>query len=276
MRAFRFGVDCDVCTGRKALVPHRNAPLTETGRLRLARCVVEDGWPLRRAAGPAVGRPLPHARRGGHGRPRRGSPGSGASVKPRYRGYQAVDQLLVPAPVQLILRGHLAQLPTSARGGMCAICVLRGRRPSRPLDGRASDQMFLCAPGRIRTCDTRFRRAVLYPLSYEGGDLSESVSEIGARVGRPQADRMPTVLRWQAGPQLSHRPQCSGWRTVGWRLVMLAVGCAVGWGLALGGRGRFAGGARWSSAGVVCGQALRSAGPRPRARARVVELVGQA
>lgn len=29
---------------------HRNAPLTETGRLRLARCVVEDGWPLARAA----------------------------------------------------------------------------------------------------------------------------------------------------------------------------------------------------------------------------------
>lgn len=29
---------------------HRNAPLTETGRLRLARCVVEDCWPLRRAA----------------------------------------------------------------------------------------------------------------------------------------------------------------------------------------------------------------------------------
>ena len=29
---------------------HRNAPLTETGRLRLARCVVEDGWTVRRAA----------------------------------------------------------------------------------------------------------------------------------------------------------------------------------------------------------------------------------
>jgi len=29
---------------------HRNAPLTETGRLRLARCVVDEGWPLRRAA----------------------------------------------------------------------------------------------------------------------------------------------------------------------------------------------------------------------------------
>ncbi|WP_179470930.1 leucine zipper domain-containing protein, partial [Mycolicibacterium vinylchloridicum] len=29
---------------------HRNAPLSELGRLRLARCVVEDGWTLRRAA----------------------------------------------------------------------------------------------------------------------------------------------------------------------------------------------------------------------------------
>ncbi|UNZ17887.1 IS481 family transposase [Streptomyces sp. 891-h] len=29
---------------------HRNAPLTPTGRLRLARCVVEEGWPLRQAA----------------------------------------------------------------------------------------------------------------------------------------------------------------------------------------------------------------------------------
>ncbi|TQK42500.1 putative ATPase subunit gpP of terminase [Streptomyces sp. SLBN-118] len=31
-------------------MPHRNAPLTETGRLRLALCVVDDGWTLRRAA----------------------------------------------------------------------------------------------------------------------------------------------------------------------------------------------------------------------------------
>ncbi len=26
-----------------------------------------------------------------------------------------------------------------------------------------------CALGRIRTCDTRFRKPMLYPLSYEGG-----------------------------------------------------------------------------------------------------------
>jgi hypothetical protein len=31
-------------------VSHRYAPLSELGRMRLARCVVDDGWPLRRAA----------------------------------------------------------------------------------------------------------------------------------------------------------------------------------------------------------------------------------
>jgi len=34
----------------EVLVCHRNAPLTETGRLRLARLVVDEGWSLRRAA----------------------------------------------------------------------------------------------------------------------------------------------------------------------------------------------------------------------------------
>jgi transposase InsO family protein len=44
-------VDHHICAElQEALMPHRNALLTETGRLRLARCVVEDGWPVRRAA----------------------------------------------------------------------------------------------------------------------------------------------------------------------------------------------------------------------------------
>ncbi len=34
------------------------------------------------------------------------------------------------------------------------------------------------APGRIRTCDTGFRRAVLYPLSYEGGGGANSVRSV--------------------------------------------------------------------------------------------------
>ena len=29
---------------------HANAPLSQLGRLRLARCIVEDGWPIARAA----------------------------------------------------------------------------------------------------------------------------------------------------------------------------------------------------------------------------------
>lgn len=46
-----FGVDCDVCTEpTEALVTPADAPLTPAGRLRLARCVVQDRWPLRRAA----------------------------------------------------------------------------------------------------------------------------------------------------------------------------------------------------------------------------------
>ena len=42
----------------------------------------------------------------------------------------------------------------------------------------------ISAPGRIRTCDTRFRRAVLYPLSY-GGALARS-----RMFPRPRASNM--------------------------------------------------------------------------------------
>jgi transposase len=34
----------------EVFVSHGNAPLSQTGRLRLACCVGDDGWPLRRAA----------------------------------------------------------------------------------------------------------------------------------------------------------------------------------------------------------------------------------
>jgi hypothetical protein len=42
-------------------VPHRNAPLTELGRLRLARVIVDQGWPVARAAERfQVSRPTAH------------------------------------------------------------------------------------------------------------------------------------------------------------------------------------------------------------------------
>jgi transposase len=47
-------VKCELPSKRisppEVFVSHRNAPLSELGRLRLARCVVDEGWPLRRAA----------------------------------------------------------------------------------------------------------------------------------------------------------------------------------------------------------------------------------
>ncbi len=40
----------EACTCPEVLLPHANATLTPRGRLALARCVVDDGWSLRRAA----------------------------------------------------------------------------------------------------------------------------------------------------------------------------------------------------------------------------------
>jgi hypothetical protein len=39
-------------------------------------------------------------------------------------------------------------------------------------------RLTCCALGRIRTCDTRFRRAVLYPLSYEGGACAKPCTKL--------------------------------------------------------------------------------------------------
>jgi hypothetical protein len=41
-----------------------------------------------------------------------------------------------------------------------------------------SDLHFVCALGRIRTCDTRFRKPMLYPLSYEGGAGPDRLSSV--------------------------------------------------------------------------------------------------
>ena len=49
------------------------------------------------------------------------------------------------------------------------------------------------APGRIRTCDTGFRRAVLYPLSYEG----LSGSQLTGR-GRRQRSSAITFVKLSA------------------------------------------------------------------------------
>ena len=55
-------------------------------------------------------------------------------------------------------------------------------------------QIRLGAPGRIRTCGTRFRKPLLYPLSYEGWALIQSLAETAKRTGRTMT--IARVLRW--------------------------------------------------------------------------------
>jgi site-specific DNA recombinase len=45
----------------------------------------------------------------------------------------------------------------------------KGPRTATAVRGPKDFSLAVCAPGRIRTCDTRFRKPLLYPLSYEGG-----------------------------------------------------------------------------------------------------------
>ena len=49
----------------------------------------------------------------------------------------------------------------------------------------------ICAPGQIRTADTRFRRAVLYPLSYGSGDwtISRATTGCSGALGDPSLAR---------------------------------------------------------------------------------------
>ena len=49
------------------------------------------------------------------------------------------------------------------------------------------------APGRIRTCDTRFRKPLLYPLSYEGRRPDRTVRTAQRAVG-------PIMASGGAGP----------------------------------------------------------------------------
>ena len=129
---------------------HRNAPLTETGRLRLARCVVEDGWPLRRAAERFQVSHVTAARwaaryresgPGGHGRPVRRphrSPGQHAGRTERRIIKLRVSRRLGPARIACRLRLN----PSTVHRVLPATAARRSRtwtgppRPGPPLRAR--------------------------------------------------------------------------------------------------------------------------------------------
>ncbi len=59
--------------------------------------------------------------------------------------------------------------PISRNNCQASAETLSGITRSRNVKHQPRSYIHQSAPGRIRTCDTGFRRAVLYPLSYEGG-----------------------------------------------------------------------------------------------------------
>jgi hypothetical protein len=66
----------------------------------------------------------------------------------------AINLAVAPTPWLAWQPQSLGSLPKAGVRGSDA-----GVSPGQALD---------CAPGRNRTCDTRFRKPLLYPLSYEG------------------------------------------------------------------------------------------------------------
>ena len=66
-------------------------------------------------------------------------------------------------------------MPLAVRAG----AVLRDEQSDwaedRP-DGPTTpmSELLLVAPRQVRTCDARFRKPTLYPLSYEGGPRQET------------------------------------------------------------------------------------------------------
>ncbi len=86
------------------------------------------------------------------------------------------------------------------------------------------------APGRIRTCDARFRKPTLYPLSYGGGGCrkpgrNSPVDQRTTACSRCDGSREPNGASIQGGyPSLGERKwrrPPSSWPRSVWRLLVL-------------------------------------------------------
>ena len=64
----------------------------------------------------------------------------------------------------------------ASRGAAAPVAVAAVTDSSRILPAGATALRAVSAPGRIRTCDARFRKPTLYPLSYGGGGQSATQS----------------------------------------------------------------------------------------------------
>jgi hypothetical protein len=128
-------------------VVHRIAPLSETGRLRLARCVIDEDWPLRRTAERFQVSPITAAR----------YRDLGVAGMRRARQCPAQDLAHPPqAPLPPWRAGHIAQaihvLHTREIDGVKgAQCRLTHRGLTLEFSDSASEVRHACSGGdRIR------------------------------------------------------------------------------------------------------------------------------
>ena len=69
------------------------------------------------------------------------------------------------------------------------------------------DERLADAPGRIRTCGARFRKPLLYPLSYRGPKFNRLVAPLSAVIGGDRGIRTPDLCDANAAlSQLSYIP----------------------------------------------------------------------
>ena len=103
---------------------HRNAPLTETGRLRLARCIVEQCWPVARAAERfQVARPT--AKRWSDGYRQLGPAGMVDRSSRPHRSNRRTPQPIVRKIVHLRWKQRLGPVAIAARTGRATSTVHR-------------------------------------------------------------------------------------------------------------------------------------------------------
>src|SRR4029453_15964377 len=104
---------------RGSLVPHRNAPLTELGRLRLAGCILDQGWPVARAAERfQVSRTTAH--RWAQGYQQQGGAGMADRSSRPHRSPRRTPPPVVRRIVQLRWRQRLGAGPIAPPGGRAA------------------------------------------------------------------------------------------------------------------------------------------------------------
>ena len=119
----------------------------------------------------------------------------------------------------LIICDHLLLRWVAFKSPICGD-LQRGRGDAKRRSQNAPPQVRCGAPETIRTSDTRFRKPVLYPLSYEGGNAAHACekhcSVWGSQAKRraPAGTRRPVIARHRRrAEQPVTRPAPSGSRS---------------------------------------------------------------